>query len=224
MTVEFERGKAREALDREEILTEENIEYCLRHWMDDSPNRRNSPASRVKKFLDDVAYLLLRDDPGDTLTRYKILSQGSREISVSSCPAEITHYVHGARCAPADDEREAFSLLNEKLDKKLAPYKKEKPRKEWPPTKFDKIERVKRELPGCTISTYPVDTENIFEHGGVEYQISDDVTQYQPRKTREGLQYDMDRVMVVETEDGELRFYDQSFDRIPDEEIALIEP
>lgn len=209
-------------MDREDLLTEERIEYCLRHWMDDSPNRRNSPESRVKQFLDDVAYLLLRDDPGDTLTHYKILSQGSREIDVSSCPAEITDYFYGARCAPAEDEHETFDLLNEKLEKKLSPYKKEKPPKKWPPTKFDKIERVKRELPGCKISTYPVDTENIFEHDGIEYQISDDVTQYQPHRTREGMQFDMDRVMVVETDDGMIRFYDQAFDRIADEDVVVI--
>ena len=79
-------------------------EYCRKHW--EHP--------RVVRFLDRCAYLLLRDGPGDTLTDYKVMMQGRREISESSCPSDIQDLFYAG--APvlrstAGEEHAAFKQM-----------------------------------------------------------------------------------------------------------------
>lgn len=191
--------------------------YCERHWLDERPGKLFSPEQRVKGFLDGLAYLLLRDDPGDTLTTYKMIVRGSTEIDVSSCPAEIEDvlYGNGATLRESNDIA-AFEMLVEKLDSLAEPYKK--PKKDKPklghPNRYEKIERLKRDFPDSSIHILPVDTENIFEFDRQEYQIDESVRQYQPQHTREGVLFDMDRIVVVQTAENELIFLDQVFEPI----------
>lgn len=199
--------------------------YCKRHWLDGNPNSRFSPETRVKRFLDDVAYLLLRDKSEGTLTIYKDIVRGSTEIDISSCPASIEEEVYGNGAA-ADNSNDvtAFGILLDKLDERAKTYKNQKPPKpkKRPPTRFEKIERIKRDCPGCKLHTIAIDTENIFEFEGVEYQLSDSVEQYQPRKTREGILFDMDRVVLLRDDLGRLRVFDQAIQPIPDDLIQQV--
>ena len=60
-----------------------------------SSNESSVAESNIKRFLDSCAYILLRDDPGDTLTDYKDIIIGSKELNVSSCPAYIADVIDG---------------------------------------------------------------------------------------------------------------------------------
>ena len=192
-------------------------EYCLRHWMDDKPDSNHSRETAVKRFLDDVAYLLLRDDSEGTLTNYKIRAVGSMEIDVSSCPAVYEDIFYGSSAIPhAFNDDGVFEILLEDLDAK-APTKKDraKPRKRIV-TRFEKIERLRKTRGDCEIVFCAVDTCGAFVHMEQTYRIDEGAQQYHGRETKEGQYYDMDRVMVVDTVDGERIFFDQNADPLED--------
>lgn len=80
---------------------------------------------RIKRFLDGCAYLLLRDAPEGTLTDYKEIMRGRKEIDVSSCPSWIADRLdaggHTLSCA-AREEQERFQVLLDRLDEKAHAY------------------------------------------------------------------------------------------------------
>lgn len=118
---------------------------------------RPVPETNIKRFLDGCAYILLRDDPGDTLTDYKEIMIGSKELNVSSCPACIADIVDGGGATLSmgdEDENLRFATLLEALDAKADKYRK-KPaarKKQRPDTRFDRLERIRRAYTGCQIS------------------------------------------------------------------------
>ena len=181
----------------------------------------------MKAFLDGCAYLLLRDNPADTLTEYKDTLNAAREIPVSACPAFVEDVLESCRQASdEDDDIDAarFTLLLERLDERTKKHQSpkrslERARKPRPDTRFDRIERIKRLFPGCTLSLHRVDTENRFVMGGDAYAIDEAVEAYQPIDTAEGEWYEMDEVWVVCEADGRLHFYDQRLEPIADEMI-----
>lgn len=83
---------------------------------------------------------------------------------------------------------------------------KKKPRRE---TRTMRIDKIHRQMPGCEVCICSVDTEGWFEYKGKAFLISSELTCYAPKVVKGEELYDMDRVMVVEFENG-LRFYDQN--------------
>ena len=66
--------------------------YCLNNWLSDNHEQMDAPEHKVKRLLDRCGTLLLRDVPPgnrDTLTSYKEMTVGSREINLSACPEGI---------------------------------------------------------------------------------------------------------------------------------------
>jgi hypothetical protein len=185
--------------------------YCLRQW--EHP--------RVSWFLDRCAYLLLRDEPGETLTDYKEMEQGRREISESSCPSYVQDLFYGA--APIlrehqSDEQLQFSALQEQLD---ARKRKRNRRAVTTETKYTRLERVQKAHPNCRVQRCRVDTENIFEWAGGRYCIDECVAQYGAVETREGAYYAMDQILVAYDEKGICCFLDQEANFIASEYIHL---
>ncbi len=184
--------------------------FCEKNWLRDDGGAFPTEA-RVKIFLDNCAYILLRDNPEGTLSHYKEIVVGSHEIPVSSCPACIDETISGGHAEDDESEESRFTQMLEKLDAREAtlgiPKPKKKPRVE---TKFQRTERVREAYPGCTFAHCRVDTTNRFEHDGVWYVIDEWVAAYQPKETKEGLLYDMDTVVVVSDAEGVLHFYDQA--------------
>lgn len=83
-----------------------------------------------------------------------------------------------------------------------------------------RIREIQERFPGCVIDHERIDTDNVFPHAGITYRLSDSVAAYRPRQTRNGLLYDMDRVIVVQQE-GTLRFFQQDYLPIDDCEIEI---
>lgn len=96
--------------------------YCLKNWLSANDKQPYAPENKVKRLLDRCGTLLLRDVPKGnraTLTSYKEMMVGSREINISDCPEGIAQlFEEGmtdiAKATP--DDRLRYSVLKEKLD------------------------------------------------------------------------------------------------------------
>lgn len=209
----------------EEILLEPHEAYCIRNWLNDNKKGLYSPEERVKYFLDGCANVLLHGNSEGILSRYKEIMRGKTEIPVSSCPSFLKDYLFSGSQAPVEElEDGTFELILEDVDSKAEIYTKKKPgkKKERAQTRFERIQSIRADYPGCEMTTCIVDTENFFECFGNTYQVDDAVKQYQPKRTREGMIFDMDRVIGVEAEDGEIAFFDQDMFHIADELVHRI--
>ena len=199
--------------------------HCLKNWMNANKGGAFSPEDRIKYFLDGCANVLLHGNMEDILSRYKEIMRGKTEIPVSSCPSSLKDYLFSGSQAPVEESEDMmFELILEDVDAKAEIYTKKKPvkKKERAQTRFDRIQNIRADYPGCEMTTCIVDTENFFECFGNTYQVDDAVKQYQPKRTREGMIFDMDRVIGVEAEDGEIAFFDQDMFHIADELVHRI--
>lgn len=105
-----------------------------------------------------------------------------------------------------DERRELQEFLN-CIDKEERRFAKGK--KKHRETRFDRINRIKNLYPDGRLTTVIVDTDNRFLYNGKRFELDRSLEQYSPRHTRYGNHYDMDRVMVIECDDGSLFFADQ---------------
>lgn len=180
----------------------------------------------MKRLLDRCGTLLLRDvppDERDSLTSYKEMVVGSREISVSDCPEAIAEMLEGGcvqlnRLTP--DERLRYALLTDRLDAHMGPQKKKETRAR-PSTRFERLESIRKSFPGCSLHGCGVDVNGRFEYRGSVYQVESTKGKYAPHKTRYGDQYDMDRIIVIDVPGGSRHFADQDGYMIDDGVIAV---
>lgn len=186
-----------------------------------------SPEIRVKRLLDRCGTLLLRDIPPDernTLTSYKEMIAGSREIGFSDCPAELAAMAEsGNVCLDMlpREEKQAYRHLTERLDERCGSYLWKRDSKKST-TRFERLEEIKRAFFGCILNGCQVDTDGCFEYEDIVYQVDSAEGKYAPRKTRYGDQYDMDRIIVIDVPDGSIRFADQDGYLIDDRMIAVL--
>ena len=93
-----------------------------------------------------------------------------------------------------------------------------KPRKEPIPSRYDRIEEIKKTHPEGKFAFARVDTNGDFGYGGRRFHISNQVEAYQPRATNTEPFYEMDKIMVLDA--GRLFFFDQSLKEISKEYIT----
>lgn len=223
----------RHGQDRVELLRRFCLDqyegYCDSNWLSHNHDTIDNPELRVKRFLDCCAWFLLRGDSEDTVTPYKESMNGKREIPISSCPISMQDLFYGnGQTIRGDDGNEynSFQEMLERLDEKAKPHEpKKKParKKTYPPTRFQRIEQIKREVGPCEFIHCRVDTENAFELLGKRYQIDASVEAYRPRQTKEGLLYDMDQVIAIVGGGEIIRFYDQGLTEIPLDAIVSLD-
>lgn len=186
--------------------------YCLKNWLNENHAQIYAPEHKVKRLLDRCGTLLLRDVPPehhDTLTSYKEMIIGSREINLSDCPEAITELAESGALALSllsADDKLRFELLKDKLHVQNKEMVKEKPRHS---TRFDRLEAIRRRYPGCKMEICRVDVDGFFSFGGRNYQVDSTRGKYAPHKTRYGDQYDMDRIIGIQCTDGTVKFADQ---------------
>ena len=155
---------------------------------------------------------VLRDVPPehhDTLTSYKEMIIGSREINLSDCPEAIAELAESGALdlsLLSADDKLRFELLKDKLHGQNKETVKEKPRHS---TRFDRLEAIRRRYPGCKMEICRVDVDGFFSFGGRNYQVDSTRGKYAPHKTRYGDQYDMDRIIGIQCTDGTVKFADQ---------------
>ena len=201
--------------------------YCIKNWLSENHDQPYSPEMKVKRLLDRCGTLLLRDvppDERDTLTSYKEMVVGSREINVSDCPEAIAEMLESGcvqlnRLTP--DDRLRYELLTDKLDEHMGAKKTNKTRVR-PQTRYERLEAIQKTYPGCSLNGCRVDVDGRFEYKGTAYQVDSTQGKYAPRKTRYGDQYDMDRIIAIDVPDGNIRFADQDGYLMDDGMVAVL--
>lgn len=219
-----EQNKA-ELIDQ--LILEPWADYCLKNWMNDHSGNALSPEIRVKRLLDRCGTLLLRDIPLDernTLTSYKEMIAGSREIGFLDCPAELAAMVEGGKvCLDMlpREEKQAYRQLTERLDERCGSYTWKKGGKRHT-TRFDRLSEIQCIYPSCSLNGCQVDIDGCFEYNGAVYQVNSTEGKYAPHKTRYGDQYNMDRIIVIDVPDGGRHFADQDGYLLDDGMIAVL--
>jgi len=206
-------------LDERKKVAEDLIEkwkpYCLNGW-DKDDGDVYSPANKVKRFLNSLAYYLLFDDTEGIVTDYKEQVTGKREIPISSCP-EIEDAVYSSSSPPQKNSDQDWSLRQYPEEEKKTSTRKKIPKKE---TRWDRIQSFRKRYPHAGPSKpHPVDTENKFVCEDHVYQI-DIVAAPQYSANSDGV-YGMDKVWSSMTSDG-LLFFDQDFKKLSPEAVQKI--
>lgn len=170
-----------------------------------------SPESKVKRFLDSLAYCWMIGNTQGIETDYKRVMHQKREIPASSCPSFIDNMLYasgGATEAIDREECESFLSALQELDEQAKKYASPRENRVKRESLYHKHNRLGiRGGEWCR-----VDTDGVFECRGRRYRIPPDQYQYQPVNTEYGELYDMDRILVVD--DPHHRFYDMEYNEV----------
>lgn len=176
-----------------------------------------SPETKVKRFLDSLAYFFMLGNMRGIETDYKRVMHAKREIPMSSCPSFIENMLFASGSATNQIDREeceSFRVMTERLDENAKKYESPKPKKKWPESKFHKCKRL-----GISGGEWcRVDVDGKFVFNGHIYRIDPSSPQYQPIETDEGFLYDMDRVLAGTNYTGE--FFDMNYDKVLVEQMC----
>lgn len=218
-------GTTEERLAKAQELLDVWTPYCLSAW-DKDDGDMYSPANKVKRFLNSLAYYLLLGNTDGIVTDYKDMMNGKREIPVSSCPTSIENLVYSSssmgRSDGGNDELNEFLANLDDLPKPKRTYKKKE-------TRYDRVENAKKEY-GDSADLGPlfhrsiVDTENHFVFHDHTYVID---TRLAPQYdcNDEGA-YGMDSIWIAYScgdDVNHLGFYDQDFQKINSEAVHRID-
>lgn len=135
-----------------------------------------------------------------------------REINASDCPACVAELIDGNSGTKEDlgyidnVQLDVFRDILRDQDEKYKPKEKKKPR---PSTRFERLEAIRRQYPGCQMRLCQVDVNGDFEYENERYRVDSTRGKYAPHKTRYGDQYDMDRILLILLPDGGRAFADQ---------------
>lgn len=181
-------------------------EYCERNWLNDSGDVF-SPESKVKTFLDSIAYYLLLGNMDGIETMYRSVMNAKREIPVSSCPSSVDNIFYasggaGDNCAVV--EKAAFKEMCDRLDEKASLHVR-KPTRKRTKSLFEK----KRKLGIHDGEWFRVDTNGEFWIGNEHYAVAEQEIQYQAIKTAYGDYYAMDKILYANGS-----FYDMNYDKV----------
>ena len=171
----------------------------------------------MKWLLDRCGTLLLRDVPGDsrdTLTSYKESMIRLREINASDCPPCVSSLLEGREITQENLSETENQCLNSFLDhlsekEQMVRKPREKKEKPRPSTRFERLEAIRRQYPGCQMRLCQVDVNGDFQYENERYRVDSTCGKYAPHKTRYGDQYDMDRILLILLPDGGRAFADQ---------------
>ena len=168
-----------------------------------------TPESKVKTFLDSLAYLLMLGNMDGIETNYRAVMNAKREIPESNCPSNIDNIFYASGSAgenQAIEENAAFKEMVDRLDERAAQYEQKKE----PPQKKQKslfAKKLKKKIHDGV--WYRVDTEGKFRIGNDEYIIDDQEIQYQPVPTDYGDYFAMDKILYAGGQ-----FYDMNYDEV----------
>lgn len=217
-------GRKRKIFDADDIrrILEDWADYIEKNWL--TPQRKMfDPESKVKFMLDGLANIILRPNMSGLITEYQKMKTARYEIPISSCESILDDELYSRRSTRDNGEereriKEMFDELARRYDEAKAARTKKvpKPKKKFPPTRMQKIERARRERGIVEFLFSTVDTNNEFELDGVTHTVC--AEQYAPTITADGEPYyAMDKIMCGRTLDGECFFFDMNIEDITKE-------
>lgn len=172
--------------------------YFENNWLNYNNRTFFSPEEKVKNTLCDSGELFLggkRMTVG-ILSKQKDAQINSVEIPFSSCSLDEDGNLsyEPPLWEDAYTEKERERILLERMKEADTEEKRWKKRNDESPTKFTLLNRL---FDKGTVQSAVVDTENMFEHCGKKYVISDKVEGYLPKDTKVGDIYDWDKVYIL---------------------------
>ena len=186
--------------------------YIERNWLSNDHEDRMCGENRVKRFMESISAFILMGDTSDTITEWGERKTKQCEVLIPMGQEGALYGVPGDVISQIETAPPAFT------QKKIIARQKRFPEQ----GSFSRIEAFKRENPHAVFSFYHVDTEGCFTAGGSRYRISDEVKEYKGKKTKSGLRYDMDRIIVVTKPNGEKAFLNQWGYDIPQDLVTEI--
>lgn len=200
--------------------------YCQRHWMSEG-DVESAAEKNTKSFLDRVGYILIQDAPDDgILNDYKEMRDRVATYPASMC-AVADDIMYGTTRSSEEGRGIAESDVEAMTKSERAVYESlTRPRK-IPDSvirireKRRRIDQMRADNPLAQISFCVVDRSNEFSYLGQTYRIHESVKQYAGVSVKDDVLYDMDRIVVADTQ-GRLRFYDQEYNALSDEEVGIV--
>ena len=186
--------------------------YIERNWLSKDHEDKMCGENRVKRFMESVSAFVLMGETNNVVTPWGEKRNREREVLVPTTHDGFVFGVDGDVLAEMDTAPPAFT------QKKIIARQKRFPEQ----GSFERIEAFKRDNPHAVFSFYHVDTEGCFTAGGSRYKISEEVKEYKGKKTKSGLRYDMDRIIVVTKPNGEKVFLNQWGYEIPQGSVTEI--
>ena len=177
-----------------------------------------TPESKVKHFLDSLAYFLLLGRTDGIETSYRRVMHAKREIPLSSCTSDIDNLLYASNVLTdnaREDEVAQFREMVSRLDENASLYEAPKVSKPKIKSRFSK--KLKKGISGG--KWYRVDTEGKFWVGNNQYRVEDNEVQYQPVKTEYGDYYAMDKILYANG-----KFYDMNYDDVKVRAVGGIIP
>ena len=170
-------------------------------------------------MLEGLANIILRPDMSGLMTEYQKMKIEKYEIPLSACSSVIDDEMYSKYVKQDNgEERSKLELYMEETakrydDAKAAKSKNQplKKKKEFPPTRLQKIENIRQHYRVMSFEWVRVNTDNEFYFRGARYKIPELALQYAPKAVRGGdLIYDMDQVLCAETAEGKKLFFDMN--------------
>lgn len=197
-------------------LTEWN-EFCNNNWISPVSANMFSAESRVKRFMDSLSNFLLMDENLSQDETYPTMSSHAMKRNAKSevlIPMTADTASSGAATALMDAVNAAPSAFA---------FAKVNKRGHKPAPSDNMLERTldyKEKLGIGSMDILTIDTDNVFSYGGRKYVT--DYPAYSGVMTRDGLRYDMDKIMAAKDKDGNLYFFDQYGYLIPQNQVKEV--
>lgn len=199
--------------DRNLILTNGILNnwsaYCEANWLNLGRNDLITPENKVKWFLDGCGNFLLYGRSEGIISSFKHSSNASRELPVSSCPADVSGLLYSSNTYKPEGSEYYGNMIESLPD---IPAKRKK-----------KVSKPKKSIKDKAhpIAICKVNTEGIFLVGRKRYKVADTIFEYGVKDTKNDFYFLMDTI-YVQHKDGSLNYYDMSFNEIPQEVIIEI--
>lgn len=187
-------------------------EYCERNWLTKDHEDKQSGERKVKRFMDGLsAFLLLEESDADIVNARSERRNRQSEVLI---PSVNGGYVKGVSFQVVEQMHSANSVFQSgKINAR-------KPVEHPADNMFTRLGQVTKEYGLRNMTLHIVDTDNMFSYKGERYQV--DYQGYNGKRTKSGMRYDMDRIMVSVDKDDQLFFLDQFGRVIPQIQVTKV--
>lgn len=195
----------------ESILSEWE-EYCDRNWLTADHEDKQSGERKVKRFIDGLSmFLLLEENDANIVNARNERRNRQLEVLV---PSVNSGYVKGVPFNVVEKMHSANSVFE------TGKVNTRKPAERPSDNMFSRLGKVKQEYGLKDMSLHIVDTNNEFRYKGERYQVN--YKGYNGKRTKSGMRYDMDNIMVSVDKNEQLFFLDQFGHVIPQEQVTKV--
>lgn len=187
-------------------------EYCERNWLTADHEDKQSGERKVKRLIDGLSeFLLLEENDANIVNARNERRNRQSEVLV---PSVNGGYVRGVPFNVVEQMHSTNSVFE------TGKVNTRKPVEHPADNMFSRLGKVKQEYGLKDMSLHIVDTNNEFGYKGERYQAN--YKGYNGKRTKSGMRYDMDKIMVSVDKNEQLFFLDQFGHVIPQEQVTKV--